>query len=623
MLILTESFYLRPTVMSGAGVLEGMDYYQLHVRRLRFAREALFGPQHRLPGWYSREALGTPFSANLHSFPWIPTRLALLALDPTIAYAAGIAIAAGLAALFAFLFARRAGMSRVGSFTAAGTFAGAGFFASRVMAGHLPLLEAYPALPLLLWLVDRAARRRDLMALAAASACVTAAGHPQLPFYALASALAYALWKYRGAVRARVAGAMICGAGLTLVVWWPMLLLIGRSTRVLRLATANNDIAMPYGRLLALIAPGIHGWPYPVALADMHPFSGYPNAAYFWDTASYAGILPLVATAAMAIGCAKRRRMPRGRWMFLAVLGTAAFAFALPVMSPVLHLLPGTLLRSSARLLYIPTFCAAVATGVFVDRLRRAHWPVTLVFVVVGAHFASLWWFAQHFVQVYPRDEDAPAFQATIDREAGDARIAEERNVDNVYSNNDRHDDAGGFDSIFLTQYYRELHALAGAPAGTNRQNVDASELPKNTLEAIGVRFVITSQRRSDLELDARDQDANLYRVANAVPRAALTSGWIRYERPSSDEILLHTNGFAAGFARVLETYDPGWSATMDGMPAPVTPANALAMAIPVPAGAHRVQLRYKTPGRTTGAALSVMSLAGLVLLLAPARERT
>jgi hypothetical protein len=37
--------------------------------------------------------------------------------------------------------------------------AGAGFFASRVMAGHLPLLEAYPALPQLLWLVDRAVKR--------------------------------------------------------------------------------------------------------------------------------------------------------------------------------------------------------------------------------------------------------------------------------------------------------------------------------------------------------------------------------------------------------------------------------------------------------------------------------
>lgn len=616
LLILTESFYLRPAILSGAGVLQGFDYYQLHIRRLRFAREALFGAQHRLPGWYTREALGTPFAANMHSFPWIPTRLVLLALDPAVAYAAGIAMAAALAALFTFLFARRAGLSLVGGFTAAGTFACAGYFASRVMAGHLPLLEAYPALPLLLWLAERADKRRDLIALAVASACVAAAGHPQLPVYALVSALLYAIWKYRGAALVRVAGAIMLGAGLTLVVWWPMLLLIGRSMRVLRLAMPDNDIAMPYGRLLALIAPGIHGWPSGVELADTHYFDAYPNEAYFWDTASYIGILPLVAMGAMAVACMVRRRKPEARWMFLAGLGVTAFLFALPAMSPVLHLLPGTLLRSPARLLYIPTFCAAVATGVFVDWVRGARWPVSVVFVLLSAHFMNLWWFAHYFVQTYPRSEEAPAFQATIDGESGEARIAEERAAQ-IYSNNDRHDDAGGFDSIFLAQYYKELHALAGAPEGMNRQWIDASELPKNVLEAAGVRFVITSQKRGDLELAATHQDASLYRVTNPEPRAALTAGRVEYARPSSDEIVLHTNGRAAGIARVLETYDPGWSATVDERPAPVAAANGLAMSIPVAAGAHTVRLRYQTPGRATGVALSGMSLAGLVLLIA------
>ena len=44
----------------------------------------------------------------------------------------------------------------MGAAAAGGTFAWAGYFASRVMPGHLSLFEAYPALPLLLWLVDRA-----------------------------------------------------------------------------------------------------------------------------------------------------------------------------------------------------------------------------------------------------------------------------------------------------------------------------------------------------------------------------------------------------------------------------------------------------------------------------------
>jgi hypothetical protein len=249
LLAITGVFYLRVPILRGVAVLAGMDYDQLHIRRIRFARQALFSVRHTLPAWYPHELLGSPFAANLQSFPWIPTRLLLLPLDPSFIYAAAVPLAAALAAIFTFLFCRRAGLTRTGSVAAGGTFACAGFFASRVLAGHLPLLEAYPALPLLFWLVDRAlapdraARHRfDLAVLAFAGACIAAAGHPQLPAYALASALLYTLYIGSDAPRARVAGAITLGAGLTLAVWWPMLLLIGRSTRMLRLSPAGNDI---------------------------------------------------------------------------------------------------------------------------------------------------------------------------------------------------------------------------------------------------------------------------------------------------------------------------------------------------------------------------------------------
>ena len=309
-LALPALFYLRPAILAGTSSLVGMDYDQMHVHRLRFAREALFGSGHTLPGWYPHEVLGSPFAANLQSFPWIPTRLLLLMLDPSIAYAAGVAMAAALAAIFTWLFCRGAGLSRTAAVAAAGTFAGAGFFASRVMAGHLPLLEAYPALPLLLWLVDRALatqrarqHRFDLGILAFASACIASAGHPQLPAYALASALLYTAWRSRGWLRARVASSIVLGVGMALAVWWPMLLLIGRSSRLLKSAAPDNDVVMPYRRLLALISPGIHGWPAPVAMAEGNPFKAYRNVAYFWDTASYVGILPLAAIAALLIIC--------------------------------------------------------------------------------------------------------------------------------------------------------------------------------------------------------------------------------------------------------------------------------------------------------------------------------
>ena len=654
---------MRPGLLLGTSSLMGSDYEMLHRWRLAFARQGLFGAGHTLPGWNPHEVLGAPFAANLQSFPWIPTRLVLLLFDPSVAYAVGIAIAAALAALFTYLYCRRLGLTEIGAAAAGWTFACAGYFSSRVMAGHLPLLEAYPALPLLLWLVDRARNRFDLSALAFCCACVVAAGHPQVPAYAVGSALLYAILQRRW----RVAGAMVLGCGMAMAVWWPMLKLIGRSTRVLHLAAPDNDVVMPYSRLLALIVPGIHGWADPVNLADKFPFTGFPNASYFWDTASYIGILPLVAIAGLLILCVVKKRKPEWRSRFLIWLGAGALVCSLPLATPLLHLLPGTFLRSPARMLYMSTFGAAVTLGAGVDAARRLRFGTVIVTVLLVLHFADLCRFDHWFIQTYPRDDGTLEFQTILDRETGTGRIAEERD-DMVFSDGFRYDDAGGFDSIFLARFNRGYMALAGEPADTNEQVFDASVLPVKGLEALGVRFAITGDERTDLELVGTDEDTKLYRVSNPAPRADFfaagraefaseqeipalfaAGSWdrlllepearnyvsagqnadgvarVEYSRPSSDVIDVAANSAGPGFVHVLESFDPGWTATVDGRAAPVLPANGFEMAVPVGSGSHAVWLRYETPGRMTGVWLSLGSLAmlaGVILSAVPTLER-
>jgi hypothetical protein len=662
--LLAEAVYMRPEILRGSSSLMGSDYEMLHRLRLWFARQWLFGPAHRLPAWNPHEVMGAPFTANLQGFPWIPTRFILLLVDPSVAYGLGVAIAAGLAALFGFLYFRSLGLSRVGAATAAWTFAAAGFFSSRVMAGHLPLLEAYPALPLLLWLCDRAmtrARRFDLGALAVAIACVVLAGHPQIPAYAVGAALLYIWWRGRVSPlkdRLRASGAVLLGIGLTLAAWWPMLLFIGRSTRILHLAPPDNDIVMPWSRLLALIAPGIQGWASPAALSDQHPFTGYPNSSWFWDTASYIGLLPLIAIVGLAIRAGISRRLPGWRWGFLAILGTVALLGALPLATPILHLLPGTFLRSPARLLYLSTFCAAAALGAAVDAVRELPWPRRALHaglaVILALHFADLWRFADSFIETYPRDEGPAAFQATLDRETGEDRIADQRDG-NTPLYGERYDDAGGFDSVFLARFNRTYMALAGEAPETNEQVFDASALPPRALEALGVRFVITSDVRNDLVPVGQNGDRRLYRTVHPAPRVQFfprartefespsripemfaAGSWdrlllessarrylpsgaaanipanLKYSRPSPGEIRIQSSNSQPGFVYVLESFDPGWSAGVDGAPAPALPANGFAMAIPVPPGAHAVRLIYETPGRPTGI---ILSLASLVLL--------
>jgi hypothetical protein len=669
MIALTGALYLRPSILSGKMAMAGSDYLQLHMARMAFAEEGLFGPRHALPAWYPRELMGAPFAANLQSFPWIPTRLLLLLLRPEMAYAPGVALAALLSALFTYLFCRRAGLSELAAAASGWTFACAGFFASRVMAGHLPLLEAYPALPLLLWLADRALdparaprRRWDLGWLAVASTCVVLAGHPQIPAYAVGTALLYVIWRGRGWLRAKLTVVIGLGAAMGLAAWWPMLLLIQKSTRILDLDPPDNDVVFPYRRILALFVPGIDGWP---AGFGRRVFSGYPNGSYLFDTASYIGLAPIIAAAALLLVCCVRRRRPNGRFLFLAFVGSAAFLASLPLLDFLRHLSPAVIFRSPARLFYLTTFSLAVSLGAGVDAilaLKMRRKPVyAAVAVVLVLHVFDLAGFSRPWIIPIPRPDIMGAEDLLLGRTVGDGRLATDFAI--WYSRR-RFDDIGTFDSLILAKPYRAILDLSGADLRRNLQIVNGAALAQPALRAGGVVLVLTKRFRDDLLLLARRSDLNVYSVPDPAPRASFfgpqsvkflsedtipgalrshvytpdlilmpqrsrttvdprqkSEGSVAYSRPSTDEILLDVSAGGSGFVNVLESFDPGWSAEVDGQSAPVFAANGFTLAAPVPAGKHAVRFLYETPGRTLGIVLSLLAaglLAGLLWWPAP-----
>lgn len=614
LLALTAAVYVRPSIFFEDQALKGVDYFELHIKRIAFAQDALFGPGHFLPAWYPRELLGEPFSANLQSFPWIPTRLLLLLLPSArLHFEVGVLLAALLSALFTYLFCRRFGLSEVASVAAGWTFASAGYFASRVFAGHLPLLEAYPSLPLLLWLADRAtvpaARRRDLAALALAAGCFAVAGHPQIPAYSLAATVLFLAFRPGARDRFRAMAAMALGVGATLAAWWPMLLLIRRSTRVLQLNPPSNDVTLPYHRLLAFIRPGIDGWPGSLDITGTPDFHGYPSDAWFWDTTAYVGLLPIAIIVWLLVRMAVRRRLPAWPWGFLAVLGVAGLFFALPAG----NFVPVALLRSPARLLYLSTFSAAVALGVGIDLLKTRQFIVAACLLFQAVDLGG---FARTFVRVVPWSDiiGPPSFAARILQQAHGERVA--ASEFDVWSQQ-RFDDAGGFDSLILANTYRALLSLSVDNPKLNQEKLDASRFPVRALQATGVGFVITDEARGDLERVGSDDDTILYRVPDPAPRASFSGeGTATYSRPSSDRIELVSTADQPGVATVLESWDRGWSATVDGVPAQVSQSNGFALAVPVAGGRHIVSLSYKTPGRTVGWILSVIDVALLGALL-------
>lgn len=68
--------------------------------------------------------------------------------------------------------------------------------------------------------------------------------------------------------------------------------------------------------------------------------------------------------------------------------------------------------------------------------------------------------------------------------------------------------------------------------------------------------------------------------------------------------------------AVLREQFHPGWSATVDGRPEAVVQANAVMRGVFLAAGRHRIEMVFRAPGLRAGAAVSVVTFAGLLGLV-------
>ena len=102
---------------------------------------------------------------------------------------------------------------------------------------------------------------------------------------------------------------------------------------------------------------------------------------------------------------------------------------------------------------------------------------------------------------------------------------------------------------------------------------------------------------------------------------AGVAGGRVRLVGLAADRLELAVDAPAPALLVVREGWGAGWSATVDGQPAPLFPADVLFRAVPVPAGVHRVALAYEAPGRAAGAALTGAALLLCLVLAALGRR--
>jgi hypothetical protein len=93
--------------------------------------------------------------------------------------------------------------------------------------------------------------------------------------------------------------------------------------------------------------------------------------------------------------------------------------------------------------------------------------------------------------------------------------------------------------------------------------------------------------------------------------------------RPAPERISVEANAAAPSLLVIAEHFEAGWHATVDGASAEVLQVDLGAQGVVLPAGSHRVELRFSPPHLALGFALAMGCVLVLVLLELRARARS
>jgi len=359
----------------------------------------------QLPLWNPRIMTGVPFfSAGQHSAIY-PFSVLFYVVPLTAAYGWFAALHLFLAGTFVYLLSRTLRVSQAGSAVAGLVFEFSGFVVTRNV---FPMIIAGAVwLPLILCFIERICARMiarpeakaergmllDVAGGGLATAMLLLAGHPEIYYYSMLVAGAYAVWRLVQLIAARKSvgrlirallalGAVAAiGGALGAAQWLPLFGLVQDSSRAG--AGSLQDVlswAYPPRRVLSMLMPDFFGNPTHHTYLDLFTLSWLPvseNATggridtIYWgiknyvEGASYVGLLPLVlALIGMVRGGGRRR------WFFaLLALGSLALVFGTPLYTVIYHLPGLSQVRSPFRWIYPYTLCAAVLAGMGVDAL--------------------------------------------------------------------------------------------------------------------------------------------------------------------------------------------------------------------------------------------------------------
>jgi uncharacterized membrane protein YfhO len=150
-------------------------------------------------------------------------------------------------------------------------------------------------------------------------------------------------------------------------------------------------------------------------------------------------------------------------------------------------------------------------------------------------------------------------------------------------------------------------------------------------VEEAEAALVMVAEKRIDFNLEvvlegepekeggsvvAAGNDDNSKHCMEAVGKAVVELS----ENPN--EVVIHSVGDQAGWVVLGDTWYPGWRAWVDGEQAPIQHANYVFRAVAVPAGTHEVRMNYRPMWFYGGLGVSMMSVAGWMVVKLRNRQK-
>jgi hypothetical protein len=97
-------------------------------------------------------------------------------------------------------------------------------------------------------------------------------------------------------------------------------------------------------------------------------------------------------------------------------------------------------------------------------------------------------------------------------------------------------------------------------------------------------------------------------------PSAEVT-GTARIVTDLPEHVEVETESAGPAYLVLADTFDPGWTATVDGTPASIHPAYVAFRAVALPSGNHAVVFRYRPAGFLAGLGVSTLGIVAALLV--------